>query len=668
MSKKRNIFFLFIPIFFFYFFLIYSSYRENKDYLFNTTINNQIKLVQTYKKRIDEKLLYQKKLIEATADLIKRKDPKLDIVFIKEILSTAILSGGFNSVYIGYNDDYVISGLENWVQIDSYKGTERPWYKEALYSADTIVTRPYLDSVLKTDIISIVTPIFKNNVLYAVLASDLEFDAVQEDISSLFPLEEGFAFIMTRDAHVLLRPNKFGINFNDIDLQEFLKQFSQDKNGNKKYLINNKYYIFTYDSLANSDWLFVSVLDETKIYEQLDKKAIKDFIVALLLAIFGISFFIFLSFTQRNLYKNIHLLELFAKSSIGAVLMTNKEGYIVFVNKSYEKIFSIQYKSIYGKHVNEITNNFKNTGYDHKNRLFFDDAKKNPQQIISFKIKTDDLFYHVQVTPLLKYKREFEGILVTVYDVTHEIELEYKKQEQEQILIQNSKMAALGEMVSAISHQWRQPLNTMLLIVSDLEDIINPSNKPLDVYRAFSHLNRSRENIELMNQTITIFRNFYKEDFSEKEFNLLDALEDVLYICKPQIQMNGIEIKLHYTNNNFNLKGYPTYLKQVLLNVITNSKDELAIRKKDNPTFHAYIFISISEENNLYIISVEDNGLGINPKDAEKIFEPFFTTKGEDGTGTGLYISKLLFEKKMKGNIKLDNFCDPTRFLIILEK
>ena len=668
MSKKRNIFFLLIPLFFFYFFLIYSSYRENKDYLFNTTMNNQIKLVQTYKKRIDEKLLYQKKLIEATADLIKRKDPIADIDFIKEILSTAILSGGFNSVYIGYSDDYVISGLKNWVQIDSYKGTQRPWYQQALHRTDTIVTHPYLDSVLKTDIISIVTPIFKNNILYAVLASDLEFDAVQEDISSLFPLEEGFAFIMTRDAHVLLRPNKFGIDFNDLALKEFLKQFSQDKNGNKKYFINDKNYIFTYDSLANSEWLFVSVLDETKIYEQLDKKAIKDFTVALFLGIFGIGVFVFLSFIQRNLYKNIHLLELFAKSSVGAVLMTDKEGFIVFVNKSYEKIFSIKYKSIYGKHVNEITNSFSNTGYDHKKRLFFNEAKLNPHQIISFTIKTDGLFYHVQVIPLLKYKREFEGILVTVHDVTHEAELEYKKQEQEQILIQNSKMAALGEMISAISHQWRQPLNTMLLIVSDLEDIIDPANQPLDVSKASSHLKRSRESIGLMNETINIFRDFYKEDFSEKEFNVLDTLEDVLYICKPQVQMNGIEIKLNYTKNDFHLKGYPTYLKQILLNLISNSKDELVLQKNKDFTFHAYISISIREENNVYIISVEDNGSGVNPKVAEKIFEPFFTTKGEDGTGTGLYISKLLFEKKMKGNIKLDNFCDPTRFLIILEK
>lgn len=668
MSKKRNIFFIFIPIFFFYFFLVYSSYIENKDYILYTTINNQIKLVQTYKKRIDEKLLYQKNLIEATAQLISKKDPKTDYFFIKEILSTAILSGGFNSVYIGYNDDYVISGLKNWVQIDTYKGTERPWYQEALLNDYTIVTQPYIDSVLNKDIISIVTPIFKNNIVYAVLASDLEFDIVQQDISSLFPLEEGFAFLMTHDAKVLLRPNKFGINFNDLHVKELLKQFSQEKIGNKKCFINNKSYIFTYDSLANSDWLFVSVLDETKIYEQLDKKAIKDFIVALFLVCFGISVFVFLSFTQRNLYKNRHLLELFAKSSIGAVLMTDKEGFIVFVNKAYEKIFSIQYKSIYGKHINSITNNFKNDGYDHKSRLFFDEAKQNKKQIISFRIKTDNLFYSVQVTPLLKHQQEFEGIIVTVYDVTHVIELESKKQEQEQILIQNSKMAALGEMVSAISHQWRQPLNIMLLIVSDLKDMLNPSNYPIDTDRAFSHLTRSRASIELMNETIHIFRNFYKEDFSEKEFNLINILEDVLCIYKPQIQMNGIELKFNYSNDDFNLRGYPTYLKQVLLNLIANAKDELAKIKKNDYTFYASITINIWVENNFHMISVEDNGLGINAQVAEKIFEPFFTTKGEEGTGTGLYISKLLFEKKMKGSLKLDNFCNPTRFLINLDK
>lgn len=670
MFTLKKIVFIIISIIILLSYCIFSfyNYSENKNYLLNTTIAHHIQLVHTYKKRIDEKLLYQKKLIKATSVLISKKDPLLDAVFIKEVLHTAISSGGFNSVYIGYNNNLVISGLPNWEQIETYKGTERPWYQAALNSSDVIVTQPYIDSVLETNIISIAVPIFHNNKLHAVLASDLEFSEVQKDISSLFPVDSGFAFLMTDDAKVLLNSNIFGIDFSSFEMQEFLKKFAQEKSGHKKFHINNEPYIFVFDSLDNSNWLFVSVLNEKKIYEQLNKKILNDFIGVVIFIFFGIGAFIFFIFLQNKLFKNRHLLELFAKSSIGGVLMTDKNGHIILVNKSYEKIFSIQFKSLYGKHINDVTNDYNVNNYNHQNRLFFNEVKKNPFQMISFKILSNGLWYQVQVTPLLKQNKEFQGILVTVYDITHEEELESQRQQQEQILIQNSKMAALGDMISAISHQWRQPLSTMLLIISDMEDMLNISNKIIDYNRLFSHFIRFRESIGLMNETITIFRNFFKEDFCEKNFNLIDILEDVLYIFKPQAQMNGIEVRFSYRKNEMSLIGYPTYLKQVLLNCIVNAKDELVKIKKNNYTFDAYIAISVEENETEYKIIIEDNGNGISPEIAEKIFDPFFSTKGEDGTGTGLYICKLLFEKKMRGSFDLKHLSFPTQFAITLLK
>lgn len=671
MFTLKNIILISISIFILLCYCIFSfyNYSENKQYLFDSTIAHHIQLVQTYKKRIDEKLLYQKKLMKATAEFISHKNPYIDESFIQEILTTTIMSGGFNHAYIGYNDNFIISGLIGWRKGNSYIVTERPWYKAAFDKKDVFVTQPYIDYVLHTNVISIVVPIIKNDTLYAVLASDLEFSEVQKDVFSLFPLDSGFAFLMTNDAQVFLNSNIFGIDFNNLKMQQFLKEFAQEKAGQKKYFISNEPYIFVFDSLDNGDWLFVSVLNENKIYEQLNKKTLNDLIGVVIFILFGISTFIAFIFLQNKLFKNRYLLELFAKSSIGGVLMTDKNGHIILVNKAYEKIFSICFKSLYGKHINDVTNDYnKKSSYNHQNRLCFNEAKKNPFQIISFKIFSNELWYQVQATPLLKHNKEFDGILVTVHDITHQENLESQRQQQEQILIQNSKMAALGDMINAISHQWRQPLSTMLLIISDMEDILGQSKKAIDYNRLFSHFCRFRESIGLMNETITIFRNFYKEDFCEKEFNLIDILDDVLYIYKPQAQMNGIEIRFSYTNDEVILKGYPTYLKQVLLNCIANAKDELVKIKKEDYTYDAYIAINVLEDEASYQIIIEDNGQGITSDIADKIFDPFFSTKGDDGTGTGLYICKLLFERKIQGSLHLAHFSSPTQFVITLFK
>ena len=106
--------------------------------------------------------------------------------------------------------------------------------------------------------------------------------------------------------------------------------------------------------------------------------------------------------------------------------------------------------------------------------------------------------------------------------------MEQNRQKQEQILLQNAKMAALGEMISAISHQYKQPLNTLLLLASDTHELLSGKNGDK---MALKNIENIRMNVELMNETIDVFRDFYKEDFCEKEFDLTNVLDDVLYIC-----------------------------------------------------------------------------------------------------------------------------------------
>ena len=251
------------------------------------------------------------------------------------------------------------------------------------------------------------------------------------------------------------------------------------------------------------------------------------------------------------------------------------------------------------------------------------------------------------------------------HDITHEVNLEQNKQKQEQILLQNSKMAALGEMISVISHQYKQPLNTLLLLASDTHELLSGKNGDK---MALKNIENIRMNVELMNETIDVFRDFYKEDFCEKEFDLIDVLDDVLYICRPQLQVKNIELRFTYDDGPHEIKGYANYIKHVLMNLITNAKDELAKKAKSTDNFIPYVEINLRQDENKFIVTIEDNANGVDSELLDKIFEPFFTTKGDDGTGMGLYLCKLIFEKKLRGDIRLANAKNPTKFELELLK
>lgn len=667
--SNRNLFFIFISVAFFvvYIFVIFFTYIENKNYLLENTKNTQLKLVQAYKEKFDEKLLALKRIIKSIGDNIILKDRNKDFKIIKETLTTAISSGsGFTSVYIGYPDNFTISGLKWWSYTEDYKATQRPWYIEAVKNKKISITKPYVGSPGFGGNIyfSVVYPIYKNSKLAAVMAGDLELKSTQNELSSLFPLKEGFAFLMTNDGYVIQQPNKLKINLNDKNVKKFLKEIAKERIGEKRLTTKDKSYIVTYNTLENSDWLFVSVLNEKAIYKKLNHQLFMNLFATFVLAFLGLGGMLYISLTQKKLYEQHILFGLFSKSPTWAVLLTDKDGKILFVNKSFEEIFKLESKSLYGKPLDNILSHLKIENANCKQMSCLKMIVENPTKIISYTFKKNQEYYRVQITPLLKkYKKEFEGAMITANNISNEKTLEKKEHEHEQILIQNSKMAALGEMVSAISHQWRQPLSTLLMLISNTEDMI----KEKKLQKALSYLTRSRNNINLMNETIRAFRNFYKEDFGKATFNLTDTINEVMLISTPQMNMNGIELKFEYNEKeNYTCIGYPSYLKQVLINLIGNSKDELAKILETNPQYEAKILLKLHKGNKGYFISIEDNGRGIKKDCSKKIFEPFFTTKGDQGTGTGLYLCKLLTETKMNGKITIESLSNPTKFSILI--
>ena len=220
--------------------------------------------------------------------------------------------------------------------------------------------------------------------------------------------------------------------------------------------------------------------------------------------------------------------------------------------------------------------------------------------------------------------------------------------EKERLLIQQSKMAIMGEMIGNIAHQWKQPLSTISTISTGIK-IQNEMNclNDHDITLGMDNINGS---VQYLSQTIDDFRNFFKPNKTKTNFNILDALENTIKLMGSQFKNNNIELIKNI--NNAELYGYYNELLQVLINILKNAKDELI---KLDTNKRRIIFIDTYTDKSNLIIKIRDNANGIPSDIIEKIFEPYFTTKENDeGTGIGLYMCKQIIDG-MTGKIQVIN-------------
>ncbi|MDR2104685.1 MAG: hypothetical protein LBP51_02910 [Deferribacteraceae bacterium] len=241
----------------------------------------------------------------------------------------------------------------------------------------------------------------------------------------------------------------------------------------------------------------------------------------------------------------------------------------------------------------------------------------------------------------------------------HQAALLLKKQEE--LLVQQSKLAMMGNIVNIITHQWKQPLSNMrILSYNLLEDYIDGSiyKDKLDRY-----VRELTSQIEYMAETIDDFRNFFRTSRKLSIFEPAEPIKSVLRLLRPLL--NASEIKVSFNANEVvpSALGFRGELKQVLMGVIINSIEALA--DKEGEIGEISIDIT-SDDSNIYI-TLEDNGGGIDPLIITKIFEPNITTKGDKGTGMGLYISQVAMAN-MNGNISVHNSPKGAVFTLTLKR
>ncbi|MCG6550878.1 MAG: HAMP domain-containing histidine kinase [Candidatus Magnetominusculus sp. LBB02] len=234
-------------------------------------------------------------------------------------------------------------------------------------------------------------------------------------------------------------------------------------------------------------------------------------------------------------------------------------------------------------------------------------------------------------------------------------------------LIQQSKMATLGEMLIAISHQWMQPLNAISLIAEDLKDAHKYGE------RDEKYLDNAVKNIMLqvvhMSETAKVFKSFSKPS-GNTLFDVRPAIEETISLVHDQFMKEAINIQFDCRyDTQFMVLGKINEFKQAVLNILANAKDAIIHSRKEgklNPDEEGFILISLDKTDSNAIIEILDTNSGIPENIIDRIFEPYFTTKGCDGTGIGLYMTKLIIEEHLGGRITASNVAKQAVFRIEL--
>lgn len=257
-------------------------------------------------------------------------------------------------------------------------------------------------------------------------------------------------------------------------------------------------------------------------------------------------------------------------------------------------------------------------------------------------------------------------------ELTRRVEEETERRlKHERLLARHARLAAIGEMIGAIAHQWRQPLATLGATIQSIR--MAWEEKCLDNDFLENAEADAQMQLYYMSDTIEDFRNFFSPEKVIESFDVREKINEVVLLVAPQFANSGVSLRVvdDTPGSRPEIRGYQNEFKQSVLNLVSNSFD--SIRERDLPGNHfegghgqdGLVTISVAVNGDIVAVEVQDNGCGIPGEYADKVFEPYFTSKStENGTGIGLYMSRLIIEESMGGRLSFASGPDGTVFRI----
>ena len=264
------------------------------------------------------------------------------------------------------------------------------------------------------------------------------------------------------------------------------------------------------------------------------------------------------------------------------------------------------------------------------------------------------------------YQSQLQGLNSSL---SQQVEEETERRvSHERMLLQHTKLAAMGEMIGAIAHQWRQPLSTVGAIVQNIRDACRLG--VLDDGYIENASGAALSQIRLMTETIEAFRGFFQPSKGAESFSVAAKVAEAAALIQGQLRESGIELVLAEAKGDDTIESFPNEFTQVMLNLIANGRDAILERRAEAGAAGGDLISVVTEVcGGSIVVEVTDNGCGISPEVAGRLFEPYFSTKKEgEGSGIGLYMSRLIVEESMGGRISFDSGGERTGFRIELPR
>ncbi len=379
----------------------------------------------------------------------------------------------------------------------------------------------------------------------------------------------------------------------------------------------------------------------------------------LILLIFGLIHNLILRIQRSKiLQQRIQLDKILLNAIDNPIVWQDNDGNIVEYNTKFKEFMGFISK-------------YKKTTFDkcmqcYKNRPIkqtlepFVDKNLGDDQLIIKDNKEEKRIYLLKQENYIEDIYKTKGAVTVLTDITKEKQATKEKAKHQEFIIQQSKLAEIGEIFSSIAHQWKTPLVEITAIA---QDQLYSNEGEIDEVNS-KYVNDIMFQVKYMTETINNFQKFIMPSTKKSLFNISESVHEMLEIIRHNMKYNYIDVNVNVKpNTNLIILGYKNELMQALLNIVNNAKDAIIkVKNKEK----GKIDIEIQNIKNLVEINIQDNGKGIPKKHINKIFDPYFTTK-ENGHGIGLYMAKLIIEDKMDGKISVKNINDGAMFTIKLD-
>lgn len=680
------------------------TYRISHNVVNRTIVSHQEERATEVASSVEIWMAQQKKILGATIAAL----PLSNLQNTRETfgpLYMAMAAGHFSDVYIGEEKLGKLFDGAGWQPPPSYDPRRRPWYQHAVKKGEVSFTTPYIDLVTNDLVIALVAPLRIDEQLIGVIGADTVLDSLEQNVLKLQISRHSFAFIVEGSGTILVHPNRKYVMQESIfkiekDLKTRIPGFAGSPVNSVHFSSDTRTdNLLSYKRIGDSNW-FACVIAPFEEARNLARENTMVFAIELTLRALGIlalvvlvsvaagATIIFLlgkkyssalqkyksemTGISRDLKWNIvkrkevqtYYQTLFNVAN-DAIIISN--GFkLAECNTKTREMFEIPMEELLQKNLLDLSPTYQPDGSFSADSLqkIIEGTRKGEQQVFRWSFMRNNGSEFPASVSIKSFELNDEKLVFSsIRDISKRIDAEAQ-------LMQAQKMAAIGEMLGIIAHQWRQPLNTLSTYISSLQAA--QYNDMLSKSFVEKLVRGADGQIKFMSKTIDDFRNFFKPS-KKKEY--LDIFEVILNAVKlMEAQIKAADIKLLVKNSTerhcLTVYGYKSEFVHVLVNIIANARDALKEEhERSAKPFEKSIRIHVNCDEEFIYIEIRDNGTGIPEHILPHIFTPYYTTKSSrSGTGVGLYMAKMIVEKEMGGRLMAENKGGYTSFSIRLNK